>query len=192
MKKVLVALVILFAGINSVNASDNLMKMETNDKVIFVSDEKGSFSYSWTFDKDEYNWNQFDFDLGINLSNKKKKNIEPLIKDDIKAKFVSFNYHGNLPSTANVKLPINDMFKDGDKLNLYYYNEKTNKIELVSSGVKVINGFATIEIEHCSDYFLTLSIVKEAEGKNNNGIIITGMIIVIVGLIGYTLVRNKK
>ena len=47
-------------------------------------------------------------------------------------------------------------------------------------------------IEHCSDYFLTMSIVKEASNKNNNGVIIIGMLVVIVGLVGYTMFKNKK
>ena len=58
--------------------------------------------------------------------------------------------------------------------------------------VKVNNGLVSFEIEHCSDYFLTLSVVKEASGNNNNGVIIVGMIIIIVGLVGYTLLKNKK
>lgn len=193
MKKVHVILtlvIFMFAFLSNVNASNNLIKMENKNKVIFVSDDKGEFSYSWVFDKEEYNLNQFDFDLGISF--KDNKNIGSLMKEEVSAKYISFNYHGNLPSPALVKVPINDKFKDGDRLNLYYYNEEKNKIELVSSGIKAINGFATIEITHCSDYFLTLSIVKEADGQNNNGIIIVGMIIVIVGLIGYTIFKNKK
>lgn len=187
---ILITVIFMFVGINNVNASNNLIKLENKDKVIFVSDDKGELSYSWLFDKEEYNLNEFDFDLGISFNY--NKNIASLMKEEVDAKYISFNYHGNLPSSARVKVPINDKFKDGDRLNLYYYNEDKNKIELVSSGIKAINGFATIEITHCSDYFLTLSIVKEAEGENNNGIIIVGMIIVIVGLIGYTLMQNKK
>lgn len=187
---ILITVIFMFVGINNVSASNNLIKLENKDKVIFVSDDKGELSYSWLFDKEEYNLNEFDFDLGISFNY--NKNIASLMKEEVDAKYISFNYHGNLPSSANVKVPINDKFQDGDRLNLYYYNEDKNKIELVSSGIKAINGFATIEITHCSDYFLTLSIVKEAEGENNNGIIIVGMIIVIVGLIGYTLIQNKK
>lgn len=195
MKKIFVTIftiVIFFICASTISASSNLIKTETKDKVIFIKDKNDSFSYSWAFDKDEYGKKEFDFDLGINFSTPNKKKIESLIKDDVKAKYISFNYHGDLPSSASIKLPVNDMFKDGKSLNLYYYNENKNEIELITTGVKVINGYVTFEIDHCSDYFLTLSIVKEASGNNNNGIIITGMIIVIVGLIGYTLIKNKK
>lgn len=195
MKKVLViflAVTLSFAGISSISASNNLLKTQTKDRVIFVKDQNGSFVYSWVFDKEEYEKNEFDFDLEINFESKNKEKIESLVKDDFEAKYVSFNYHGNLPAEASIKIPVDDMFEDGKRLKLYYYDEEKDKIELVSSSVKVINGYANFNIDHCSDYFLTLSIVKEAEGESNNGVIIVGMIIVIVGLIGYTLIKNQK
>ncbi len=188
---IILAVIFSFIGISNVNASDNLIRTETKDKVIFIKDKNDGFSYSWTFNKDDYKKNEFDFDLGIRFASSQKQ-IEKLINDDIKVKYVSFNYHGNLPSSSNIKIPVDDKFKDGEKLNLYYYNDKRDKIELVETSVDVINGYVTFEIDHCSDYFLTLSIIKEAENNNNNGIIIVGMIIIIVGLIGYTLIKNRK
>lgn len=56
----------------------------------------------------------------------------------------------------------------------------------------VMNGYVTFDIDHCSDYFLTLSIVKEASGKSNNGVVIIGMLIIIVGLVGYTIFKGRK
>lgn len=195
MKKIFVTIfmfVIFFICTSTISASSNLIKTETKNKVIFIKDKNDSFSYSWAFNKEEYNKKEFDFDLGINFTTPNKKKIESIIKEDIKAKYISFNYHGNLPSKASIKVPVSDMFKDGNRLNLYYYNESKNQIELITNSVKVINGYVTFEIEHCSDYFLTFSIVKEASNTSNNGMIIIAMIVVIVILIGYTLTKNKK
>lgn len=195
MKKIFVTIfmiVIFFTFASTISASSNLIKTETKNKVIFIKDKNDSFSYSWTFDKEEYNKKEFDFDLGINFTTPNKKKIESLIKDDVKTKYISFNYHGDLPSKASIKVPVSDMFKDGNRLNLYYYNESKNQIELITNSVKVINGYVTFEIEHCSDYFLTMSIVKEASNTSNNGVVIIVMLVVIVILIGYTLIKNKK
>ena len=66
MKKILIillAVILSFAGISSISASDNLIKTDTKDKVIFIQDENGKFSYSWSFDKEEYEKNAFDFDM---------------------------------------------------------------------------------------------------------------------------------
>ena len=189
---IFLAVILSFAGISSISASDNLLKTETKDRVIFVKDQDGKFLYSWKFDKEEYEKNEFDFDLEIKFDSNNKSKIESLMKNDVKAKYVSFNYHGELPAEASIKIPVSDMYNDGQKLNLYYYNEEKNEIELVSDTIKVVNGYVNFNIDHCSDYFLTLSIVNETGGSNNNGMIIMGMIIVIVGLIGYTLMKNQK
>lgn len=194
MKKILIillAVILSFAGISSISASDNLIKTDTKDKVIFIQDENGKFSYSWSFDKEEYEKNAFDFDMSIGFNSPFKNDIEKLISKNIKKEYVSFNYHGDLPSTATIKVPVSK-FKDEQMLNLYYYDDTTNKIELVQNNIMVSNGYVTFDIDHCSDYFLTLSVVKEASGNNNNGVIIVGMIIIIVGLVGYTLLKNKK
>lgn len=185
-------LILLFIGITPVSASEELLKTDTEDEIIFIKDQNGKFSYSWTFDKQEYNLNEFEFDLGINFSSKKKSIIDLLSGKNIKKKYISFDHHGKLPTSAVIKTDIKDTFKDAKTLNLYYYNEDKETIEFIDE-IDVKNGYVSFEINHCSDYFLTNAVVKEAEGnKNNGGIIIIAMIIIITGLIGYTLFNNKR
>ncbi len=194
MKKIFViflAVVLSFAGISSISASDKLIKTETKDKVMFIQDRNGEFLYSWSFDKNEYNKSDLEFDMTIKFKSPNKEKINNLISNNIKKEFVSFNYHGVLPTEATVKVPVKN-FEDGQRLNLYYYNENTNEIETIQNNIMVQNGYASFEIDHCSDYFLTLSVVKEASGGNNNGVLIIGMLVVIVGLVGYTIFKNRK
>ena len=194
MKKIFIiflAVVLSFAGISSISASDKLIKTETKDKVMFIQDRNGEFLYSWSFDKNEYNNSDLEFDMTIKFKSPNKEKINNLISNNIKKEFVSFNYHGVLPTEATVKVPVKN-FEDGQRLNLYYYNENTNEIETIQNNIMVQNGYASFEIDHCSDYFLTLSVVKEASGGNNNGVLIIGMLVVIVGLVGYTIFKNRK
>lgn len=194
MKKILIillAVILSFAGISSISASDKLIRTETKDKVMFIQDKNGEFAYSWSFNKNEFKQNEFEFDMGIKFKSPYKDEINSLIDENVKMEYISFNYHGNLPSVATIKVPIKK-FKDGDKLNLYYYDNYSKNIQTIQTNVMVKNGYVSFDIKHCSDYFLTLSIVKEASGANNNGIVITGMLIIIVGLIGYTIFKNKK
>lgn len=194
MKKIFViflAAILSFVGISSISASDKLIKTETKDKVMFIQDKNGEFLYSWSFDKIEYNKSDLEFDMTINFESENENKINALVSGNIKKDFISFSYHGDLPSNATVKVPVTS-FEDGQRLNLYYYNENTNEIELVKNNVLVKNGYVTFEIEHCSDYFLTLSVVKEASDGNNNGVLIIGMLVVVVGLVGYTIFKNRK
>ena len=57
----------------------------------------------------------------------------------------------------------------------------------------IINQFDTLTIK-LFNYFYTFSLAKEVvESKSNNGgIIIIGMIVVIVGLIGFIMTNNKN
>lgn len=188
---ILLSIIVSFIGIGNISASDRIIKTETKDKVIFINDKDGAFKYSWSFDKIEYNKNGFEFDMGIKFKSPNKEDINELISKNMKKEYVSFDYHGDLPSVATIKIPISN-FKDNDRLNLYYYNDASKKIETIQNNILVKNGYVTFEISHCSDYFLTLSVVREASGGNNNGVIIIGMLVVIVGLVGYTIFKNKK
>lgn len=194
MKKIsiiLLAFLVFILHVSSISAEDKVNKIETKDKVIFTFSENGKFLYSWSFDKKSYNNNGFEFDMGIKNKSSFEKKINKLTDKKTPKEFVSFNYHGNLPSSATIKLPAHN-FKDGDRLNLYYYNDETEKIENIKSNIMVSGGYVTFDISHCSDYFLTMSIVKNAEGANNNGVIIIGMLVIIVGLVGYTIFKNRN
>ena len=191
MSIILLAFLVFILHVSSISAEDKVNKIETNDKVIFTFSEKGKFLYSWSFDKKSYNNNGFEFDMGIKNNSLFEKKINKLTDKKTPKEFVSFNYHGDLPSSATIKLPAHN-FKDGDRLNLYYYNDETGKIENIKSNIMVSGGYVTFDISHCSDYFLTMSVVKNAEGANNNGVIIIGMLVVIVGLVGYTIFKNRN
>lgn len=195
MKKIFIILFIVilpFFKIDSLTAKEELIKTETKNKIIFVKDKDGSFSYSWSFNKDNYSSDDFLFNMNIKNNTFNQDEIEKIIDKDIKKEYISFDYHGKLPSVATIKIKT-DKFKDGQRLNLYYYNEDTNKIEKISNNILVKNGFVSFDISHCSDYFLTLSIVNNAEHeKNNYGVVIIGMMCVIIALIGYTIFKNKN
>lgn len=177
--------------VNALNIDGNLLKTQTKDEVIFIKDSDGNFKYSWSFNKDEYEKNEFDFDLTINFSSDKKDEIEKSMKEKTKKKFISFNHEGKIPSRATIKIPVKEEFKDGIKLKLYSYDEKTKNIELIDSNIDVINGFVAFEIDYCTNYFLSYPIPNDSNKTSNNGIIIVSMMIIIVGLIGYTLFNQN-
>ena len=194
MKKIFICLLAIFfyfIGVTTLCAKDEFIKTETKNNIMFINDSHGKFNYSWSFDKDDYKEDIFSFDKKITNKTLHKSEINSIIDKKIKKEFISFNYHGDLPSKATIKIKT-DKFKDGNRLNLYYYNDSTFKIEKIDDNIMVMNGYVSFDIEHCSDYFLTLSIVKEASGEeNSNGIIIIGMICIIAALVGYTIFKNK-
>ena len=73
---------------------------------------------------------------------------------------LNFKHEGNLPKGTKVKIYVGKKYKNNTKLNLYYYNEEKEKVELVEQELKVANGYVEIELEHCSEYILTKAKIK--------------------------------
>ena len=176
------------------------MKVESSDEITYViEDYDKDLTYSWSFNKDEDYKNSLkegmnlDLDLKLDvITDEYNKIIDEKVSNKDKL-IISFNHHGELPTKATIRLQVKDRFKDGDKLYLYYYNPEENIIEYIDKGIKVKDGYVEFEIEHCSDYFLTASVVQEAVNNPKNiNLVIVGMIVVVIVLLGITLFQSKK
>ena len=139
------------------------------DKNISFTQEDGTV---WTFSGKDIKTDKLD-SVKLSVSNiptkEDKVEIEKLTDDAV---FIKFDHHGVLPGKAPVKVQV-DKKKDlvGRKLTFYHYNEETKKIEKISYNVTVDeNGYVILEIDHCSDYFLSeksdLAYVGEDENKS--------------------------
>lgn len=182
------------------NTLINITKSETSSEIIYeVIDNGKKLRYSWTFNKDENMMKalkdnmEIDMSLKLNILDKiENSELDSKVTNEDKL-IISFEHHGKLPTKAKINLDVSDRYKDGEKLYLYYYNEEENQIEYIDSGIPVKNGHVEFEIDHCSDYLLTASIVQEAVNNPKNiNLIIIVMVVVIIVLIGATLMQNKK
>lgn len=139
------------------------------DKIINFVLKDGTI---WTFKgKDIINENIASIKLSVrNSPTEEAKNaIESLTNDAI---FIKFDHHGHLPGKALVKVKVNNEELIGKKLTLYYYNPETNEVEKISDNIFVDrDGYAIIEIDHCSDYFLSANsnLLGTEETENNEG-----------------------
>ena len=98
-----------------------------------------------------------------------------LVNVSTKTVDISFAHEGDLPGAAEVTLDLSTSgLTNGNKVYLYYFNEKTNKFELTSSA-ELKDGKATFTMKHCSDYVvsaeklpssLTTSVVKAGDNVN--------------------------
>ncbi len=180
------------------NFEDTITKTETEKEITYeIIDDK--LTYSWTFNKDEKlkqalkDNMEIDMDLKLsilpNIQNQKLNNMV----DNKDLLVIKFNHHGSLPTKAKISLDVSNKYQNGETLYLYYLNEEKDQIEYIDSGIKVKNGKVEFTIEHCSDYFLTGSIVQDAVNNPKNiNLIIIVMVIVIIVLIASTLFQNKK
>ena len=130
------------------------------DVVIPVVDDKGNELYTWTFENENIDLTVLDkigsLDLTVNFVTAKEKKIQSSVNHLGKAMFIEIpNYDGKLPGKATLTVPVGNKYKNGDKVYLYYYNEKTGKVEKVGDAITVTNNKVSITIDHCSVYFLS-------------------------------------
>ena len=178
------------------NTGTKIMKVEGDTYLSYiVEDYERNLTYSWSFPKDESFDNNLYIDLNLRLNidaiTENTKEIEE--KVDQNKLIVTFDYHGILPNTATIRIDVSEKFEDGKELYLYYYNPDNNQIEYIDHKLKVEHGYVEFSIDHCSDYFLTGTIVQDAinNPKNINYIII-GMGVVVLILLATTLRQSKK
>lgn len=125
------------------------------DKTISLTQEDGTV---WTFEgkdiKDE-NIGSINIRVSNVVDEKNKDSIDNI---DQGAKIIHFDYHGALPGKATVKVKVdNPEDVRGKDLTFYYYNPETKKPEKVQGPLSIDrDGYVTVQIEHCSDYFLSV------------------------------------
>lgn len=170
----------------------NVDKTITDKEVIVTIQKKNDkVEYSWTFDKEKVG-SSIELNFEMNHISPKKEEIDALADNNDKL-YLSFAHHGTLPSEATIRTYVGDKYQEGERLYLYYYDEENKEIEYIDSGLRVENGYVTFRIDHCSEYFLTGTIVKDAVNnpKSMNYIIVV-LVIVIFGLVGITMFSSKK
>lgn len=154
-----------------VATKDNNKEMEFN----FV-DEEGDDLYSWTFKGEnitDASKTITTFKINPDAASKDRegkdadtvKKVEEglaAVKAAEDSEIIHFRHEGELPGKAEIKVKVG--FDDTSDMGLYYYNPETGKFELVNAKVIVKDGYATFEIEHCSDYVLSkVDLTKTAE-----------------------------
>jgi len=120
-----------------------------------VVNSKNELLYSWSFQGNTITNTNLAIDLTITFNTDKQQAIETLT-GQTNALYLSFAQHGALPGPAKITTYVGNSYKNGDILYLYYYNEETHNIELISgSGLTVKDGYVEYTITHCSVYFLS-------------------------------------
>ena len=145
---------------NAIYGSDKIISFVLGDGTV------------WSFKGNNINSENIDsIKLSVsNIPTEEAKNVIESLTDD--AIFISFDHHGYLPGRALVKLKVKMDNKEliGKRLTLYYYNPETKEVEKVNNNIFIDNDKnVTLEIDHCSDYFLSVnSNLLGKDGTENN------------------------
>lgn len=142
------------------------MKDTKKDVTFSFADEDGNTAYSWSFagsDITKPDATILDFKVESNAKIDEVESAITATGTDGQYETVHFAHEGDLPGTATVTTKVD---LPDQKVYFYYYNPVTRFLELVSDQAVVQNGYATFQIEHCSDYVLSTKKLDTEAGKN--------------------------
>lgn len=179
-------------------SKEEISKIKNSKKVIKLNyfDESKKLIYSWTINGKEIK-DVSEFVTTITNSSEYAKEIYKLSNyaDGI---YVNFKHSGELPAGTKIKLFVGDKYSNGDKVNVYYYNNDDSKLETIKEEVTVKDGYVEFEVSKGSDYFVTMSkingsseTVTSTKSTSKLPIIII-MILIIVALVVAIIYFIKK
>ncbi|MGM9882273.1 MAG: cadherin-like beta sandwich domain-containing protein [Bacilli bacterium] len=183
-----------------INADSKITKEQLNQirdskKTLRLNyyDENKKLIYSWIINGKEIRESK-EFTTSISFATENVKEIYKL-SNYADGLYVNFKHTGDLPIGTKIKLYVGDKFENGSNINVYYYNISDNKLELIKDNLKVIDGYIEFDVEHCSEYFVTMSIIENVvkqETSFNLFMIFTIVeLIVIIGLVAFVFIKIK-
>ncbi len=186
-------------GDSDVLSTEIIDSIKSSKKIVNLDyyNNENKIIYSWQLDGNKIDKTD-SFNFKLNLSSTIPSEIDQAA-NYAKGIYLDFEHTGELPVGTKIKVYVGNHYINDEIINLYYFNEETNKLEIKETNLKVLNGYVETEIEHCSSYFLTKSNIGNViESSNNdmvpisylyNTILIAG-ILIIAGIIIYIAVAK--
>lgn len=173
---------------NTILDSNIIKLIKESKKKIIINNYSGNFiNYSWVFDGSEID-DIDSIDTSIKFSSDNISEINKLTNyaDSI---YLNFVHDGELPSGTKIRIYVADRYDNYDRVNIYYYNQDKNKMDIVQANIEVLDGYVEFELEHCSEFIITRATLN-SESFNWFMVISIIEFIVIVGYVLYVTVLN--
>lgn len=127
-------------------------------------DDNKKLIYSWTINGKEIKDNK-EFTTSITFATENVKEIYKLANYAY-GLYVNFKHTGDLPKGTKIKLYVGDRFENESLVNVYYYNNAEKTLDFIKDNLKVTDGYIELDIEHCSEYFITMSTIGNVLKKD--------------------------
>ena len=174
---------------------EQLNQIKNSKKTIRFNyyDKNNNLIYSWEVDGKKIKDSK-EFNTSITFATENIKEIYKL-SNYADGLYVNFKHTGELPKGTKIKLYVGDKFENESNVNLYHYNTTDKKLDFIKDNLKVIDGYIQFDIEHCSEYFVTMSTIgnieKKATSRDLSTIFAIIELIVIMGLVAFIFIRVK-
>lgn len=193
-----ISTILVDANKNSVISKDVFNALKATNKTLIIS----IGNVTWTFKgKDITKYVAKDIDLSLKtvsdeLKAKEEAKVEALIGKTTDIAPFSFNYDGPLPGKATVTVLLGAKWANKTLTVARYYSDR-NTYEIIGECKADANGYITITLDHCSDYFAFekpngLALPKTGSAINNLDLIKGGSILIVAGALIIAAARKKK
>lgn len=142
---------------NTTLTEDILDSIKSNKKNILINqyDNNKTILYKW-----EINGSNVTDKTPINTSisfDTENKDLIGSLTNYADNLYLNFSHIGALPASTYISINVASKYKDGSKVNLYAFNKEEQKITKVYDNLVVSNGYVKFELNHCSEYVLSMS-----------------------------------
>lgn len=160
-------------GEGSTITRKSLAEAQENNVTLEIS---GS-GFTWSFAPDSVDMSAFsknfkpyvDVDANPTTSLKSELKASDVTSDEVQ--IVKTEFSGEFDGEVELKVKLNKELRGKNNLNLYYWNDKTDNVELVATNLNVKGNYAVLKLTHCSSYVLTdktLNAVVTDKGVSNS------------------------
>lgn len=170
-----------------------------------LKDQAGTVLYAWEFYGKDLTSTE-DIDLFIESSTNAFDGCSYGSSSD--SLYLALAHKEKLPGKASVFMRVNEQFSDEQALNLYAYNEEDDTVTLIEEGLKIENGYVTMNLEDGGNYILTTQTLEntvpdedtdesdqEEPVSDSRGWVVVVVVVVIVAAAacaGFVVVKKKK
>lgn len=181
---------------DSMISKEDIDKIKVNKKILRLNyyNEDRKIIYSWIINGKEIKESK-DFSTAITFTTENIKEIYKL-SNYADGLYINFDHSGDLPTGTKIKLYVGDKFEDGSITKIYHYDNTKKSLINIKNDLKVIDGYVEFDIEHCSEYFLTMSTIENIIKKETSSLTIFMIftvieLIVIIALVIFIFIKIK-
>ncbi len=148
-------------------ALDSLKLIQKKRKTLLVKsfDDDDNLMYIWRFEGNEVDA-LVDIATHIEFDGETKTQVDDLTNYTA-GLLLSFQYNPHLPQGTTVGIYVGNRFDDGQEVNVYYYDQVDQTLELKFQHFVVKDGFVWLPLEHTSDYFVTPALIDNNISKGD-------------------------
>ena len=179
---------------NKIISTEILKELANSNKTLTyeVVNSSNGVEYSVTLDGSKIG--NFDNPFNFNIT---FVSDYPSILNDLTSNInhlpINIEYSGKLPTGIIIKIFVADKFaSEVGVLHLYYFNTKTNKLELVKENVKIVDEYIELQLDHASEYVLLEKPLEIAKKPFWPIINIVLCLAVTIGVTTFLIIRKKK